>query len=825
MLDTKEAKRIVRQEIESAFSPEVIGSGKSTLENIRLAVDRHTIPGSVLSPDKAFDITDFLMAQGELPSNIIFLESMLNKIYGTQEVSRWNSQKITQTYTELVGNELAEMIIGQSKEIQTPQKETAPRSLIVNLFAGPGAGKTTCAMEIAAELKKHNIQTEYVSEYAKELVYAKDYETLKNQSAVTGEQFRRLQLANGQVDVIVTDSPILLGLVYDQSQSKDFASKIIAQHNSMENFNLFIKRGTSYQTEGRLHTQDEAIQIDNRILKLLKDNKLFFGTYNHKTVDVVVQNIITRLKNLNDEKQKGAVSEMPQISKTEAKDQWKQVTLPQSCLVSRYEKSSLFKMPENTEFAGNVFYMPNALYKEGTTIVDFQSEAKEKCYRISFTDSSVFKLKSKDGKEQTITAERFLHALDDNMMKAYSAKENAPQLPKYNNTRQYETNTPKTLQQRKQFVCMELTWDATKGKFSKMLVNPVTSGNAQVDNSATWSDFQTACAAAQKGSIKGRNVDGIGYILTSSDNIIGIDLDLDKETKQLTAQGKAILSKLEGKTYIEHSASGAIHIFGYGEKPGERSKGKEDNTLEIYGSKGGNRCLMLTGKLYQGKMFELNNIQTEVDEIYKQHFYVEPVQRKAHQSSPTLSEQEVLNKIQESKSADKFNSLMAGDISGHGNDYNRADLALCSIVAFFTQDRNVIDGIYRQSRLYSADKINEQTRRTESRAEKWDKSRTGGTYGEQTIDLAIKNVLNTYTKKTPEHKDVEPMRIYQSTEKAVLIKIDDETAKGGKRFEWLPKSLIKTDKEGKTVTAAESALIADKKLPLKKNLIATKKNN
>ena len=44
-------------------------------------------------------------------------------------------------------------------------------TIIVNLFAGPGAGKTTCAWEIASELKKRNIQAEYVPEYAKELVW------------------------------------------------------------------------------------------------------------------------------------------------------------------------------------------------------------------------------------------------------------------------------------------------------------------------------------------------------------------------------------------------------------------------------------------------------------------------------------------------------------------------------------------------------------------------------------------------------------------------------------------------------------------------------
>lgn len=45
------------------------------------------------------------------------------------------------------------------------------QTVVVNCFAGPSAGKTTCAWEIASELKKKGIEAEYVSEYAKELVW------------------------------------------------------------------------------------------------------------------------------------------------------------------------------------------------------------------------------------------------------------------------------------------------------------------------------------------------------------------------------------------------------------------------------------------------------------------------------------------------------------------------------------------------------------------------------------------------------------------------------------------------------------------------------
>ena len=53
------------------------------------------------------------------------------------------------------------------------------QTVVINLFGGPGAGKSTCAMEICSELKKHGLSADYVQEYAKELVYENHMDLLK----------------------------------------------------------------------------------------------------------------------------------------------------------------------------------------------------------------------------------------------------------------------------------------------------------------------------------------------------------------------------------------------------------------------------------------------------------------------------------------------------------------------------------------------------------------------------------------------------------------------------------------------------------------------
>ena len=172
------------------------------------------------------------------------------------------------------------------------------KTLVVNLFAGPSAGKTTCAWEIASELKKRDIVTEYVPEYAKELVWDENYEALANQEAIFEEQAHRINRLIGKVDVIVTDSPVLFSEIYGQNNSDEFRERIWDEHSSHDSFNLFINRGNKFEKEGRIHNLDESIEIDNQIKAMLEESSVYFGNYYHRTVPVIVDNIITTLNRI-----------------------------------------------------------------------------------------------------------------------------------------------------------------------------------------------------------------------------------------------------------------------------------------------------------------------------------------------------------------------------------------------------------------------------------------------------------------------------------------------------------------------------------------------
>ncbi len=173
-------------------------------------------------------------------------------------------------------------------------------TVVVNLFAGPSAGKTTCAWEIAAELKKDGLVVEYVSEVAKEYVWDNRSDlldgTLEHQKDLYEQQNHRVQRLIGKVDVIVTDSPILLNLLYLKEKNTDFENKVITQFKAQKNFNLFVQRGKYFEAEGRIHDLSQSIALDKGVLDLLNENKIYYGIYTYDRMKLCVKNIQTTVK-------------------------------------------------------------------------------------------------------------------------------------------------------------------------------------------------------------------------------------------------------------------------------------------------------------------------------------------------------------------------------------------------------------------------------------------------------------------------------------------------------------------------------------------------
>lgn len=139
---------------------------------------------------------------------------------------------------------------------------------VINLIAGPGAGKSTTAAGVFFMLKLLNVRCELVTEFAKELTYDENWTDLKRQLYVTAEQERRQRRLVGKVDFIVTDSPLLLGVAYvsDERERRAVEESSRSLFDSYKNLNFFIERAKPYHAYGRRQTEEEAREIDQRLL-------------------------------------------------------------------------------------------------------------------------------------------------------------------------------------------------------------------------------------------------------------------------------------------------------------------------------------------------------------------------------------------------------------------------------------------------------------------------------------------------------------------------------------------------------------------------------
>jgi tRNA uridine 5-carbamoylmethylation protein Kti12 len=84
------------------------------------------------------------------------------------------------------------------------------------IFAGPGTGKSTTCAGLFYKMKSNGYKVEYCTEYAKNLVFSKDFYRLKDQLYVLAKQSHPWFKLDSQVDYTINDGPFLLGTIYLQ---------------------------------------------------------------------------------------------------------------------------------------------------------------------------------------------------------------------------------------------------------------------------------------------------------------------------------------------------------------------------------------------------------------------------------------------------------------------------------------------------------------------------------------------------------------------------------------------------------------------------------
>lgn len=142
--------------------------------------------------------------------------------------------------------------------------------LVVNLIGGPGTGKSTTRAGVFFELKSHGINAEEAPEYAKEQVWAGNLRTLDNQLYVFAKQHHRLFRLMADVNVIVTDSPLIMSAYYGRHVTSHYFHGLVREmFDGMNNLNFFLVREKPFNPKGRTQDEAQAREIDSWLYEYL----------------------------------------------------------------------------------------------------------------------------------------------------------------------------------------------------------------------------------------------------------------------------------------------------------------------------------------------------------------------------------------------------------------------------------------------------------------------------------------------------------------------------------------------------------------------------
>jgi len=266
----------------------------------------------------------------------------------------------------------------------------------------------------------------------------------------------------------------------------------------------------------------------------------------------------------------------------------------------------------------------------------------------------------------------------------------------------------------------------------------VTGSTARVNDLSTLANYNLVAAALLAGKC-----DGINYVFGYCDHV-GIDLDTvrDINTGVITCpKAVEIVDKFtkEG-AYIEISPSGTgLRIICKSVSSSVKfGKGHTFPTFELYG-KGqsestGKPCyhsLSITQNILSGGQdlpFCLS-LMWLYETYFKRHeqAYIRP--EFGLVDSPDLTNDEIIAKLGKSKASAVFNELY---YTGTTSDASMADLRLCSMIAFYTQNVEQINEIFCMSKLFR---------------DKWKRL----DYRQSTINQALKGLKATW--QPPQHTE------------------------------------------------------------------------
>jgi hypothetical protein len=151
---------------------------------------------------------------------------------------------------------------------------------VINLFAGPGTGKSVTSAVLYGMLSLAGYAVQYVPEFAKFATYSKNTAALSDQIYMFGKQENRLHvLKDSELDFVIMDGPLPLALLYaPNSYYTSYEPLVMEVFQSFDNINFFLERNPqiAYQQNGRNQSPKEAEELCLQIKRILDKHNIEF---------------------------------------------------------------------------------------------------------------------------------------------------------------------------------------------------------------------------------------------------------------------------------------------------------------------------------------------------------------------------------------------------------------------------------------------------------------------------------------------------------------------------------------------------------------------